>query len=337
MFDILKNFSLKNYNTFGLDVKCDFFVEVNLLEDLINVVEYIKNNNLNYLILSGGSNILFTKNFNGLVFRYVKEGIKVIREDESEVYLEVDAGTNWDTFVEYCVNNNFYGAENLSLIPGNVGAAPIQNIGAYGTELKDIFYSLDFFSFADYKITSYNLKDCKFGYRTSIFKTDLKNKGIITKVIFKLSKNERYNLSYKALENYLQNYDKINLTTIRNAVIEIRESKLPDYKVLGNAGSFFKNPELNAKEFKEFISNFPEAVYFKVNDNSYKISAGWLIENIGFKGKRMGNVGCYEKQALILVNYGGSTGQDILYFSELIKENIYNKFNINLETEVIIN
>lgn len=335
MLQILKDFSLKNYNTFGLDIKCDYFVEVSLQEDLINIVEFIKNNHLNFIVLSGGSNILFTKDFNGLVIRYTKEGIKVIKEDENNVFLEVDAGTNWDAFVEYCVANNFYGVENLSLIPGNVGAAPIQNIGAYGTELKDIFYSLDFFYFADFNITTFNNKDCKFGYRTSIFKTDLKNKGIITKVIFKLSKKENFNLSYKALENYLKNFDKINLKIVRDSVIEIRQSKLPDYKILGNAGSFFKNPELDEEHFNIFISNFPNAVFFKVN-NIYKISAGWLIENIGFKGKRMGNVGCYEKQALILVNYGGATGLDILKFSETIKESVYEKFNIKLETEVNI-
>ncbi|HPN38033.1 MAG TPA: UDP-N-acetylmuramate dehydrogenase [Melioribacteraceae bacterium] len=334
--EILKNFNLKDYNTFNLEVCADYFAEAEIIDDLHEIRAFIKNNKTNYYILGGGSNILFKQDFKGLIFRYIKDDIRIIDEDNEIVYIEVSAGTNWDKFVEFCVNKNYFGAENLSLIPGNVGASPIQNIGAYGVELQDFFYKLEFFNFETGRLEYYLREECKFGYRTSKFKYDLKNKGIITKVTFKLSKIRKFNLTYKALENYLQGMKEFDLIDVRKAVINIRESKIPDYKKYGNAGSFFKNPEVDKDKFKELIEKYSDLVYFTVNENKYKLSAGWIIEKCGFKGKRIDDVGCYEKQALILVNYGKAKGSEIVSFSEKIKKTVLSKFSIELETEVNI-
>jgi UDP-N-acetylmuramate dehydrogenase len=334
--EIVTNKNLAGYNTFNLNIKSDYFAEAGSIEDLIFLRDFIETKKLHYLVLGGGSNILFGSDYKGIVIRYIKDAIKVVDENENNVTIEADAGTNWDSFVDYCVKNNWYGAENLSLIPGNVGASPIQNIGAYGAELKDIFYNLEHFNFEKNRIDYYNLKDCKFGYRTSIFKNELKNKGIITKVVFKLSKEKKLNLSYAALSNYLKDKKDIDIQTVRNAVISIRESKIPDYKIYGNAGSFFKNPEIDEDKFLEISEKYPHISYFKVGENRYKIAAGWLIEQCGFKGKRAGNVGCYEKQALILINYGNATGKEIIDFSEEIINKVYLTFNIKLEREVNI-
>jgi len=334
--NIFNNYNLKTYNTFNLDIKSDFFSEAFNIDEIITLYEFGQSKKINYLVLGGGSNILFTNDFSGLVLRYVKDEINIIDEDKTNTIVEVGAGTKWDKFVEFCVNNNLYGAENLSLIPGNVGASPIQNIGAYGVELKDIFQKLEFFNFENGKIENYNSQVCNFGYRTSIFKHELKNKGIITKVNFRLSKIEKYNINYKALNDFLANEKEINLFNVRNAVINIRESKIPDYNVFGNAGSFFKNPEINKSLFNDLYEKYPYISYFKVDENKYKLAAGWLIENCGFKGFRKGDVGCFDKQALIIVNYGNAKGSDIVAFSDEIKKEVLKKFNIELETEVNI-
>ncbi len=334
--DILLNKNLSNYNTFNLNVDTKYFAEANSIEDLHFLADYIQTNKLSYFVLGGGSNTLFKNDFDGIVIRYIKDQINVIDEDKNDVFIEVSAGTIWDNFVEYCVVNNYHGAENLSLIPGNVGASPIQNIGAYGTELKDIFYKLEYYNFQTNKIEYYLSDECNFGYRTSIFKHELKFKGIITKIIFKLSKNRKINLSYKALSDFFKDQKEINLASIREAVISIRESKIPDYKIFGNAGSFFKNPEIDHYKYLNISEKYPHIPYFKINENKYKIAAGWLIENCGFKGKRIGNVGCYEKQALILINYGNAKGSELVELSENIIKEVYLKFDIKLETEVNI-
>lgn len=334
--NITNNYNLKLYNTFNLDIKSEFFAEAFTIDEIITLYEFVQSKKINYLVLGGGSNILFKNDFSGLVLRYVKDEINIIDEDKTNTIIEVGAGTKWDKFVEFCVNNNLYGAENLSLIPGNVGASPIQNIGAYGVELKDIFQELEYFNFENGKIENYNSQVCNFGYRTSIFKHELKNKGIITKVNFRLSKIEKYNINYKALNDFLANEKEINLINVRNAVINIRESKIPDYNVFGNAGSFFKNPEINKSLFNDLYEKYPYISYFKVDENKYKLAAGWLIENCGFKGFRKGDVGCFDKQALIIVNYGNAKGSDIVAFSDEIKKEVLKKFNIELETEVNI-
>ena len=334
--NIFNNYNLKPHNTFNLDIKSEFFAEAFTIDELITLYEFVQSKKINYLVLGGGSNILFKNDFSGLVLRYVKDEINIIDEDKTNTIVEVGAGTKWDKFVEFCVNNNLYGAENLSLIPGNVGASPIQNIGAYGVELKDIFQELEYFNFENGKIENYKSIVCNFGYRTSIFKHELKNKGIITKVNFRLSKIEKYNINYKALNDFLANEKEINLINVRNAVIKIRESKIPDYNVFGNAGSFFKNPEINKSLFNDLYEKYPYISYFKVDENKYKLAAGWLIENCGFKGFRKGDVGCFDKQALIIVNYGNAKGSDIVAFSDEIKKEVLKKFNIELETEVNI-
>lgn len=333
---ILYNKSVKDENTFGVDAKAKIYYELTSLEEMTQLTKLVSEYN-RYLILGGGSNMLFCNDFNGIVIKNLLKGISKFEENDDHVFLSVSSGEVWDDFVKYCVVNNFYGVENLTAIPGTVGAAPVQNIGAYGVELKDVFYSLEGYFLNEGKFIQLNKDECELGYRTSIFKTKLKDNFIITKVNFRLSKIPRFNLEYKSLKDSLINFAESELTLkiVSDKVREIRNSKLPDYNILGNAGSFFKNPEISEKQFSELQKKFPDISYFRNNDK-YKISAGWLIEKCGFKGKREGNVGCYEKQALVIVNYGGATGQEILTFAKKIINEVQNNFNIRLEPEVNI-
>ncbi|MCX7876180.1 MAG: UDP-N-acetylmuramate dehydrogenase [Melioribacteraceae bacterium] len=332
---IKKNVNLRQYNTFGINVFADSFFELNQLEEINYLKEILKNYDKK-IILGGGSNLLFCNNFNGLVIKNNLSGIEIINRNEGKVIVSAAAGESWDNLVTFCVENNFYGIENLTAIPGTVGAAPVQNIGAYGVELKDVFYSLEGFSFSKNSFLTFNISTTEFGYRTSVFKK-LKNDFLITKVNLQLSRNKKFNLEYKSLKDALSQYNiyEIDLKLINKIIREIRNSKLPDYTSLGNAGSFFKNPEIDEITFNKLFRDYPDISFFKV-ENKYKISAGWLIEKCGFKGKKDGNVGCYEKQALVIVNYGNATGNEILNFSNKIKNAVYEKFNINLEPEVNI-
>lgn len=337
---VQQNYSLKNYNTFGIYVYAKKFAVFNSVNDLQNIFHKTNDyKNEAILFLGGGSNVLFTKNFDGLVLKNEINGIKTIHEEERYVYVKAGAGVNWHQFVLYCIDNNFAGVENLSLIPGNVGASPMQNIGAYGVEIKDVFYSLEAYHFKENKIINFTLNDCEFGYRESIFKKKYKNQFVILNVTFRLNKIPHYNISYGAIEEELKkmHVEQLTIKAISDAVINIRSSKLPDPKLMGNAGSFFKNPVIDEHELHELYELHKLKIpFYKINEANYKIPAGWLIEQCGWKGYRKGDAGCYDKQALVLVNYGKATGKEILELSEEIKQSVNKKFNIELEREVNI-
>ena len=331
--EIHRNSSLKKFNTFNVDELAQLIIEIDNISDLPNILSNKKDE---ILVLGGGSNILFTKPYNGLIINLKNKGKKIIQEDENTVLVEVSAGENWHEFVLWAIKNNFGGLENLSLIPGNLGAAPIQNIGAYGVELKDIFYSckglmLDTLSEFEFKKT-----ECKFDYRTSIFKSTLKNKTVITSVKLILTKSKHnFNIDYKDLNINLQDTE-LSVKKISDEVIKIRTSKLPNPKFFGNCGSFFKNPIVNSDTYKSLLDKFPNIPAHKIDEDNYKISAAWLIDQSGFKNKKDKNVGVYENQPLVIINNGKATGKELLNFALNIKETIYNNFEIKLEEEVII-
>jgi len=336
---IFKNYSLRDYNTFGIDAYAKYFAAFNSVDDLQSLLQSGEYKNEPKLFLGGGSNILFTKKFDGLVLKNEIDGIKIIHEEEKYIYVKVGAGVNWHQFVLYCIHKNLAGVENLSLIPGNVGASPMQNIGAYGVEIKDVFFSLEAYRVLENRIITFTLNDCEFGYRESVFKKKYKDQFVILNVTFRLNKIPHYNISYGAIEDELKKMqvEKLSIKAISDAVINIRTSKLPDPKIIGNAGSFFKNPEINSQRLEHLLLTEPAMPSYKITDNSFKIPAGWLIEKCGWKGYRNGDVGCYAKQALVLVNYGHATGNDIYLLSEKIKITVKEKFGITLETEVNIN
>ena len=333
---IKNNISLKDLNTFGMSVVARKFVTIKSKKDLITV---LNTNPSNILILGGGSNMLLTKDVDALVLHISIKGIKVISNSENNVRVEVAAGENWHEFVTWCLDKNYGGIENLSLIPGNVGTAPIQNIGAYGAELKDSFVSCQAIHVDTKELRTFTKKDCNFGYRNSIFKEELNGKYIITSVIFELSSHQHTTkINYGAIEAELKKNSVINPTIqdISTAVISIRNSKLPNPKVLGNCGSFFKNPVITYYKFKILKEQFPKIPHYIVSDTTVKIPAGWLIEIAGFKGKKFGNYGVHDKQALVLVNYGNASGKDLLELSIKIQKAVLIIFGINLESEVNI-
>lgn len=331
--NIEENISLKNYNTFGIDVTAKRFIcidSVYQLQELLKVEKDI-------FLISGGSNMLLTKDIEKLVVHIDIKGVSIDQENENEVFLTVNAGENWHEFVLWCVDNNYGGLENLSLIPGNVGTCPIQNIGAYGVEVKDTITKVEALHIETGKLVQFSNEECKFGYRNSIFKNEVKGKYIITSVSFKLTKqNHNFNTSYGAIETELtsKNIAKPNLKNISDAVIAIRKSKLPDPKEIGNSGSFFKNPVITKAHFLTLQKTYPEIPSYIVSENQVKVPAGWLIEKAGFKGKRFGDFGVHKKQALVLVNYNNATGKDIYNLAETIQKKIKSKFEIKLEIEV---
>ncbi len=329
------NYSLKNFNSFGINVFAKKFARFSNDIELAEILEHSKGQKL---ILGGGSNILFTKNFDGLILKNEIDGIEIIKDDEQYVYVKAGGGIGWQEFVLYCIEKNLAGAENLSLIPGSVGASPMQNIGAYGVEVKDIFYELEAYHINDKKIVCFTNKDCQFGYRESIFKNKLKGEFVITSVTFRLNKTPVFNTSYGAIETELQKMgvQDVSIKAISDAVISLRKSKLPDPKVIGNAGSFFKNPTIKNEQFQILKIGFPGIVGYAVGDNETKLAAGWLIEKCGFKGYRLNDAGCSEKQALVLVNYGNATGEEILLVSEKIINAVKLMFNVTLQKEVNI-
>ena len=335
--NIYKNVNLKELNTFGINVKAKNFIEVETEEDLKEIFISNEYSNQSKFILGGGSNILLIKDIEELTVKISIPGIKVIDEDKSSVFIEAGAGVKWHELVGYCIERNYGGIENLSLIPGTVGAAPIQNIGAYGQEIKDVLYRLNGVYISNGKAASFNNKECKFGYRNSIFKNELKNKFVISSVKLKLSKNPEVNLSYGNLKEEIEklNLSEVTIANISNVVCSIRKSKLPDPSIIGNAGSFFKNPEITFDTFSKLKQKYPDIVGYQ-KENNVKLAAGWLIEKCGWKGKRIGNAGVHPKQALVLINYGNASGTEILNLSKKIKESVKEKFYVNLEYEVNI-
>jgi UDP-N-acetylmuramate dehydrogenase len=335
--NVVSNFSLKKFNTFGIEAKAKLFVAIQSEDELIAVLK--KYPTEKKFILGGGSNMLLTQDIDALVIHIDIKGKKIIKENDDFVWVEAKAGENWHEFVLWAINQNFGGIENMSLIPGNVGTTPIQNIGAYGTEIKDTFELCHAIQINNQENKTFQKEECNFGYRESIFKQEAKNKYIITSVVFKLTKNNhKINTSYgdilKELEE--QNCTNPELKDVSNAIIAIRKKKLPDPKELGNSGSFFKNPIISKSEFESIHSKHPEMPFYEISNNQVKVPAGWLIEQAGFKGKRFGDAGIHINQALVLVNYGNATGQEIVDVSKNIQQTIKKIYNIDIEAEVNI-
>ena len=330
-------FSLKNYNTFGIEAKAKQFVAVHTIEDLRLVLE--QNRTEKKFVLGGGSNMLLTQDIDALVIHIDLKGKKIIKENDDFVWVECQAGENWHEFVLWTLQQNFGGLENMSLIPGNVGTTPVQNIGAYGTEIKDTMVSCTAMKIDSQDMKTFSNADCHFGYRESIFKQEAKDQYIITSVVFQLTKhNHKINTAYGDIQAELSKngIDNPTIQDVSNAVIAIRQSKLPDPKELGNSGSFFKNPILLKSDFEKIHAKFPDMKYFEISETEVKVPAGWLIEQAGFKGKRFGDAGIHKNQALVLVNYGNATGQEIVAVSKNIQETIFNIFGIHIEAEVNI-
>ncbi|MCX6351877.1 MAG: UDP-N-acetylmuramate dehydrogenase [Bacteroidetes bacterium] len=327
------NISLKDFNTFGMEVSAAKFVAVEAVEDVREVIQ-LKEKNI--LILGGGSNILFTKNFEGLVIKNNLKGIEKIKETATHIWVKAMSGEVWHNLVLHCIENGFGGIENLSLIPGTVGAAPIQNIGAYGVEIKDVLEEVEVMNMESGELKTFNNTDCKFGYRDSIFKYQSKGKYFVISVTLKLSLNPEINISYGAITDVLKAKNIINpsIKDVSEAVCEIRLSKLPNPTEIGNAGSFFKNPEVEKSVYNELKKLNPTMPGYEVDSTKIKIPAGWLIEQCGWKGKRIGNTGSHAKQALVLVNYGGATGMEIQQLSKEIQESVFSKFGVRIEAEV---
>jgi UDP-N-acetylmuramate dehydrogenase len=343
MMEIQENISLKKYNTFGIDVDAAYFSAFKSMDELSELLEYnngqrATRNEKPVLILGGGSNMLFTKNFDGLVLKNELLGIEKIKEDETYVYVRAGGGVNWHQLVLHCIENNWAGMENLSLIPGNVGASPMQNIGAYGVEIKDAFYELEAFHLTEKKMVTFSLDDCAFGYRESVFKRKYKNQFVITSVTYRLNKRPTFHTSYGAIEQELEKMGvtELSIQAISQAVINIRSSKLPNPAEIGNAGSFFKNPEIGNDLFEKLKLDFPAIVGYVLENGNIKLAAGWLIEQCGWKGYRKGDAGCHSRQALVLVNYGHAKGDEIYQLSEEIIESVKEKFGVELEREVNI-
>ncbi len=330
------NYSLQPFNTFGIDVKAKYFAAFSNINELKICLNAYPQEDL--LILGGGSNMLFTQDFTGLVLRNEIKGVAVVNQDQRKIFVKAGAGENWHSFVQHCIANNWAGLENLSLIPGSVGASPMQNIGAYGVEIKDVFHELSAYHIATGEVHTFNKEQCQFGYRESVFKRALKKQYIITDVTFALDRNASLQTSYGAIQQELATKGITNPTIrdISEAVIAIRQSKLPDPKILGNAGSFFKNPVIGLAVFEGILAKFPDVSHYVISKTEVKLAAGWLIEKAGLKGYRQGSCGVHEKQALVLVNYGGSKGQQILDLSTHIIQTIQAQFGVTLEREVNI-
>ncbi len=332
---LLEHHALLPYNTFGLDVQASRFAEVTSLDELRQAIRQPAP----LLVLGGGSNIVFTRDVEGMVIKNTIRGMEVVQESEDKVFVKVGAGERWHDFVLWAVEQDFGGIENLSLIPGTVGAAPIQNIGAYGVELKDVFVSLEAMDITAGTMRVFEYAECRFGYRDSIFKHEEKGRWCITSVTFSLTRNEHHlNTSYGDIQRTLAQMNVVQPTVadVSQAVIAIRSSKLPDPAVIGNCGSFFKNPETDRSVLDHLRLHHPQAPHYDLPDGRVKIPAGWLIEQCGWKGKRVGHTGCYEKQALVLVNYGGATGEEVRNLAYAIINSVEKTFAIRLEPEVNI-
>ena len=333
---LIENCSIKPYTTFGIEAKARYFVRVSTVEELSEALKHPLVAGLPVLILGGGSNVLFTKDYEGLVVKIDFKGISVDHQKEDTVLVSAGAGEDWDNFISFCVGKGYAGLENLSLIPGVVGTCPVQNIGAYGVEVKDTIDHVTVYDRNTGQICVLTNAECHFGYRESIFKYSAKGRYIITSVAFSLSLSPVFHTQYGAITAELarMGVNSLSLSAIRNAVISIRSSKLPDPLVMGNAGSFFKNPSIDAFQYERLQDSFPEIVAYALSDGSYKLAAGWMIEQCGWKGYRKGDAGVHAHQALVLVNYGQATGSEMLELATAIQSSIESKFGIALEMEV---
>ncbi len=333
-----KNYPLQNLNTFKIAAKAKAFVELKSLDDFKTLYEKKYFGYKNVFFIGGGSNVLFVDDFDGLLVKLSNKGVELLKDEPDFVLVEAQAGEIWDDFVEYCVGNNWGGLENLSLIPGQVGASPVQNIGAYGVELKDVFYSLKAMNVFSGEVLEFYSNDCKFGYRDSIFKKEKKGNFIIISVVFKLNKlPHNLNLNYGRLKEEMEkhNISSPTIMDVRKIVCDVRSNKLPDVESIGSAGSFFKNPYVSSGKYQQLIEKFPDIVAFKEEGN-YKLAAGWLIDKAGWKAFRIGDAGVYKNQALVIVNYGNATGKEILCLVEKIKNSVKEKFEVTIEPEVNI-
>jgi UDP-N-acetylmuramate dehydrogenase len=337
MLQIQRDVQLKNFNTFGVEAKAHFFVEINKKEELAELFMDPQWKQMKMLVLGGGSNMLLLNDFNGLVIRINIRGIEH-RISHNDVFIEAGAGEVWNDLVNFCVIREYAGLENLSLIPGSVGASPIQNIGAYGVELQDVFHSCCAFELQTGTFKTFTKEDCRFGYRESVFKSELKNQYIIVSVKFHLSLIPHFKLTYGAIEQELKarNVTSPSIKDVSQVVSHIRVSKLPDPSTIGNAGSFFKNPIIDAAQFNNLKLKFPEVVHYPAAGGQVKLAAGWLIEQCGWKGKVAGNTGTWKNQSLVLVNHGGATGEEVYAFSSQIIDSVYTKFGVMLQREVNI-
>jgi UDP-N-acetylmuramate dehydrogenase len=334
--EIKEDFSLHSFNTFHIDSVARYFTEVNTDEALRELITSGKLNEHPFLILGGGSNVLFTGNFKGIVVHLVNKGIEILSRADDTVIVKTAAGENWHEFVKYCVNQGFGGLENLSLIPGNVGSCPIQNIGAYGVEVKDCIHSVEAIDLQTGELMIFSKEECRFGYRDSIFKRDLKGKFVISSVTFELKLNPVVHLEYGAIKQELSSMGIGNpaISDVSKAVCSIRHNKLPDPRLLGNAGSFFKNPTVDQNFAEKLAETFPKLVSYPLGNEKVKLAAGWLIEQCGWKGYRDGDAGVHENQALVLVNYGNASGSNILTLAHRIQNSVYERFGVKLEMEV---
>ena len=331
----IDNFSLKNYNTFGIEAFTTHYFSYTEISELLLYLKSTWKSELPFFILGEGSNILFTKDFEGTIIHPQNKGITIISEDSDSILVEVGAGETWDDFVNWSVLHNYYGAENLSLIPGNVGASPIQNIGAYGVEACDIIYEVKTIEIHTLTQKTFSNKECKFGYRNSIFKEDEANKHIVTSVIYKLQKKECFKIEYGSIQKELSKYENITLPLVRNTIITIRNEKLPNPKEFGNAGSYFKNPIITIEHYNKLKNKFPDIISYPVNDISIKIAAGWLIDILGCKKISVGGAKVHQKQALVIINSNNATSNDIQELAKKIQEKVLNETLINIEPEVI--
>jgi len=331
---IKEHTSLLPYNTFGIDVRADYFIEYESIDDLKAVLntEIVKSNPI--LHIGGGSNLLFLKNYPGVILHSAIKSIEKVREDADSVFVEAGSGVEWDDFVAYCVDNGWGGVENLSLIPGEVGASAVQNIGAYGVEVQDVIEEVSAVGLQSLEARTFSNTECGYGYRSSIFKKELKGKYIITSVVFRLTKQPVFKLNYQHLEEEVLKNGEVSLQNIRQTIISVRESKLPDPKVSGNAGSFFMNPVISKELFDKLLQAYPHMPHYFVSDVEEKVPAGWLIDQCGWKGRQIGNAGVHDKQALVLVNKGGATGAEIVHLAEQIQASVKDKFGILLQPEV---
>lgn len=333
---IEENFSLKPHNTFGLDVIANLKASIEQSEDLEELFKSDRYRAVKKMVLGGGSNVLFTRNFLGMVLKMEIQGVEVMEEGDDSILVSFGAGENWHQCVLWAVEKGYGGIENLSLIPGTIGAAPMQNIGAYGVELKEVFHSLEAYEIKTGKMVRFFNEDCKFGYRYSVFKGAQRDKYIITKVNLRLSKKTNFNISYGAIKETLESMgvEQLSLKSVSQAVINIRQSKLPDPAQIGNAGSFFKNPVVENGYFDSLRAAFEEIPGYRLDEEFTKVPAAWLIDQCGWKGKRFGNVGVHDKQPLVLVNHGGGKGKEIINLSKDIQKSVQGTFGIQLDTEV---
>ena len=335
---INENFSLKAYNSFGTDVRAAVYIYAGSMDVLKRGLQWANDKKNNILVLGGGSNVLFTKDINDIVVHNGLKGVEKVKEDNEFVYLKAGAGELWHRFVLHCLDCNYAGMENLALIPGYVGASPMQNIGAYGVEIKEVFHELTAIHRHTLEEVKFSKSDCEFGYRESVFKHQYKDQFVITDVTYRLSKTPVFNIEYGAIKQELEknNVQQLSIRAVANAVMAIRSSKLPDPKQMGNAGSFFKNPSISKSQYLSLKEKFPDLVAYENADGTMKLAAGWLIEKCGLKGYRIGDAGVHAKQALVLVNYGNATGAEILNVCELVQQTVKEKFSIELSPEVNI-